>query len=177
MEEIFAIGGENDANNNEVHDKIEFAQPTSLSLGSLPQLTCFCKSIKTQENLITSSSSELFSEKVLLPNLEVLELDEIKVEKIWHNQLPAMSSSSFQSLTQLIVHSCDSLRYIFSSSIVKSITQLQYLEISNRKALEEITASEEGAEVATIFVFPQVTTLILRNLPELRCFYPGLRLY
>ncbi|KAJ4721530.1 Disease resistance protein [Melia azedarach] len=97
MEEIFAIGGENDANNNQVHDKIEFAQLTSLSLRSLPQLTCFCKVITTQENLITRSSSQLFSEKVLLPNLEALELYEINVEKIWHNQLPILSSYAFEA--------------------------------------------------------------------------------
>ncbi|KAJ4721537.1 Disease resistance protein [Melia azedarach] len=174
VEEIFAIGGENDANNNQVHDKIEFAQLTSLSLGSLPQLTCFCKVIKTQENLITSSSSELFNEKVLLPNLEALELYKINVAKIWNNQPSTSSFSSFRSLTRLIVWNCHKLRYIFSSSMVKSIEQLQHLEICSCMALEEIIASEDGAEAATSFVFPRVTTLILRNLRELRCFYPGL---
>ncbi|KAJ4706763.1 Disease resistance protein [Melia azedarach] len=173
MEEIFAIKGENDANNSQVHDKIEFAQLTSLSLGSLPQLTCFCKVVKTEENLITSSSSQLFSEKVLMPNLEALELYEINVENLWHDQLPAMSYSCFRSLTRLIVQNCNKLRYIFSTAMVKSIELLQHLEICNCLALEEII-SREGTEGATSFVFPRVTTLILCNLPELICFCPGM---
>ncbi|KAJ4721541.1 Disease resistance protein [Melia azedarach] len=174
MEEIFAIGGENDAKNSQVQDKIEFSQLTSLVLISLPQLTCFCKAIKTQENLITRSSSQLFSGKVLLPNLEDLELYQINVEKIWHNQLPTLSSSNFRNLTQLIVRKCDKLRYIFSSSMVRSFEQLQHLWICYCSALEEIIAMEEGAEMATSFVFPRVTNLVLVDLPELRCFYPGL---
>ena len=34
-------------------------------------------------------------------------------------------------------------------------------------------AKEEGIETTTLFVFPQFTTLKLRNLPELKSFYPG----
>ncbi|KAJ4721534.1 Disease resistance protein [Melia azedarach] len=172
MEEIFVIGGENDGNNNQVHEKVEFAQLTSLSLGNLPQPTCFCKVMKTEDNLITSSSSQLFSEKVLLPNLESLELYKINVENIWHSQLPTLSVSCLRSLTRLIVRKCHKLRYIFSPSMVRSFEQLQHLEICNCMALEEIIA-REGAETATSFVFPQVTTLVLAKLPELRCFYPG----
>ncbi|KAJ4721046.1 Disease resistance protein [Melia azedarach] len=173
MEEIYAIEGENDANNNQVLDKIEFPQVTYLSLRSLLRLTCFCKVVKAQDNLITSSSSQLFSEKVVLPNLEALELSEINVEKLWHNQLPALSSC-FRSLRQLIVHSCHKLRYIFSTSIVRSFQQLRHLVICDCMALEEIIAREEGAEAATSFIFPRVITLILHNLPELKCLYPGM---
>ncbi|KAJ4721542.1 NB-ARC domain-containing disease resistance protein [Melia azedarach] len=171
MEDIFAIGGENDANNNQVLDKIEFAQLTSLSLGVLPQLTCFCKVVKTKENSVTSTSTQLFCEKVLLPDLEALELYEINVENFWDNPLPAMSSC-FRSLTRLIVWNCHKLRYIFSSSMVRGFEQLRHLEICDCLALKELIASE-GVEVVTSFVFPQVTTLILFKLPELRCFYPG----
>ena len=36
--------------------------------------------------------------------------------------------------------------------------------------VEEIVAKEEGIETTTLFVFPQLTTLTLRNLPELKEF-------
>ena len=36
--------------------------------------------------------------------------------------------------------------------------------------MEEIVAKEEGIETTTLFVFPQLTTLTLRNFPELKEF-------
>ncbi|KAH9747589.1 hypothetical protein KPL70_004754 [Citrus sinensis] len=131
MKEIFAIGGEVD---NAI-EKIEFAQLRSLSLGNLPEVTSFCREVKTpsaspnrpasQEELTTTySSSEitldtstlLFNEKVVLPNLEALEISAINVDKIWHcNQIPAAVFPHFQSLTRLIVWCCHKLKYIFSA--------------------------------------------------------------
>ena len=37
--------------------------------------------------------------------------------------------------------------------------------------MEEIVALEEGLETMTKFVFPQITSLTLQLLPELKCFY------
>ncbi|KAH9752599.1 Disease resistance protein [Citrus sinensis] len=143
MEEIFATGGEADV---DVDEKIEFVQLRSLSLGKLPKVTRFCGEVKTpstspnrqesQEELTASSneiSSEtstlLFNEKVVLPNLEALELNAINVDEIWNdNQLAAMITC-FQSLTRLIVWGCDKLKYIFSASMIQSLKHLQHLEI------------------------------------------------
>ncbi|KAH9686639.1 AAA domain-containing protein [Citrus sinensis] len=188
MEEIFATGGEADV---DVDEKIEFGQLRSLSLGKLPKFTRFCREVKnpstspnrqeSQEELTASSneissdtSTLLFNEKVLLPNLEALELNAINVDEIWHyNQLPAMVPC-FQSLTRLIVWGCDKLKYIFSASTIQSLEQLQHLEIRLCKSLQEIISENRTDQVTAYFVFPRVTTLKLDGLPELRCLYPGM---
>ncbi|GAY65725.1 hypothetical protein CUMW_243270 [Citrus unshiu] len=144
MKEIFAIGEEVD---NAI-EKIEFAQLRSLSLGNLPE--------------------------VALPNLEALEISEINVDKIWHyNHLPVMFPR-FQNLTRLIVRRCHKLKYIFSASMIGSLKQLQHLEVRFCEDLQEIISVNRADEVIPYFVFPQLTTLKLQDLPKLRCLYPGM---
>ena len=110
----------------------------------------------------------------MLPNLEALELNAINVDEIWHdNQLTAMITC-FQSLTRLIVWGCDKLKYIFSASMIQSLKHLQHLEIRICMGLQEIISKDRAYQVTPYFVFPQVTTLNLEGLPELRCLYPGM---
>ncbi|GAY66748.1 hypothetical protein CUMW_251270 [Citrus unshiu] len=189
MKEIFAIGEEVD---NAI-EKIEFAQLRSLSLGNLPEVTSFCREVETpsaspnrqvsqEESTTMYSSSEitldiatlLFNDKVALPNLEALEISEINVDKIWHyNQIPAAVFPRFQNLTRLIAWRCHKLKYIFSASMIGSLKQLQHLEVWFCENLQEIISENRADQVIPYFVFPQLTTLILQNLPKLRCLYPG----
>ncbi|XP_052297103.1 disease resistance protein RPS2-like [Citrus sinensis] len=189
MKEIFAIGEEVD---NAI-EKIEFAQLRSLSLGNLPEVTSFCREVKTpsaspnrqvsqEESTAMYCSSEitldistpLFNEKVALPNLEALEISEINVNKIWHyNHLPVMFPR-FQNLTRLIVWRCHKLKYIFSASMIGSLKQLQHLDIRHCEDLQEIISENRADQVIPYFVFPQLTTLGLQYLPKLRCLYPGM---
>ncbi|KAH9752618.1 Disease resistance protein [Citrus sinensis] len=189
MKEIFSIGDEVD---NAI-EKIEFAQLRSLSLGNLPEVTNFCREVKTpsaspnrpasqEESTTTYCSSEitldtstlLFNEKVALPNLEALEITDINVDKIWHyNHLPVMFPR-FQSLTRLIVWRCHKLKYIFSASMIGSLKQLQHLDIRHCEDLREIISENRADQVIPYFVFPQLTTLRLQRLPKLRCLYPGM---
>ena len=66
MKEIFAIGEEVD---NAI-EKIEFAQLRSMSLGNLPEVTSFCREVKTPSAspnrpvLQEDTSTLLFNEKV-----------------------------------------------------------------------------------------------------------------
>ncbi|KAH9754906.1 Disease resistance protein [Citrus sinensis] len=186
MEEVFAIGGEADVGNKNAIEKIEYAQLKSLSLGMLPKVTNFCREVKTppaspnrreSEEDELDTSIQLFNEKVVLPNLEALELRDINIDRIWHyNELPAMFPGS-QSLTRLILWDCNKLKYIFSASMIRSFEQLQSLEIVNCKVLQEIISrdrAEADQETTPCFVFPRLTTLVLLGLPELRCFYPGM---
>ena len=109
----------------------------------------------------------------MLPNLEALELYQLNVEKIWHNQLPAMFPG-FQSLTRLIVCRCHNLKHIFSASMIRIFEQLQHLEIHDGVSLQEIISEEGADQVNPSFVFRRLTTLKLLRLPELRCLYPGM---
>ncbi|GAY66203.1 hypothetical protein CUMW_246880 [Citrus unshiu] len=171
----------------------EFAQLRSLSLGNLPEVTSFCREVKTpsaspnrqvsqEESTAMYCSSEitldistpLFNEKVALPNLEALEISEINVNKIWHyNHLPVMFPR-FQNLTRLIVWRCHKLKYIFSASMIGSLKQLQHLDIRHCEDLQEIISENRADQVIPYFVFPQLTTLGLQYLPKLRCLYPGM---
>ena len=54
--------------------------------------------------------------------------------------------------------------------MAKSLEQLDSLDIYDYGLMEEIFALEEELET-TKFVFPRITSLSLRLLPELKCFY------
>ncbi|XP_052297089.1 uncharacterized protein LOC112497062 [Citrus sinensis] len=122
------------------------------------------------------TSTLLFNEKVVLPNLEALEISAINVDKIWHcNQIPAAVFPHFQSLTRLIVWRCHKLKYIFSASMIGSLKQLQHLDIRHCEDLQEIISENRADQVTNSYsVFPQLTTLRLQDLPKLRCLYPGM---
>ena len=108
--------------------------------------------------------------KVVLPNLEALELCEINVKSIWHNQTPCC----FQRLTRLIVWGCQKLKFMFYDSMIKSLEQLQHLEIRNCTGLEVIISEEGPGQETPCFAFRRVTNISLCHLPELTCLYPGL---
>ncbi|XP_044482666.1 uncharacterized protein LOC123209024 isoform X2 [Mangifera indica] len=83
-------------------------------------------------------------------------------------------TSFYQNLTHLFLWECGNIKYVFPSSIAKSLHLLQQLKIQNCKVLEEIVAKEEGANAVVNFVFPNITLLKLEDLPELTAFYPGI---
>ncbi|XP_059656555.1 probable disease resistance protein At4g27220 isoform X3 [Cornus florida] len=79
----------------------------------------------------------------------------------------------FSQLQRLIVKNCIGLKYLFSLSIAKSLTQLRDLTIENCGVMEEILKNEGGGggENATDEIeFSQLGHLILSYLPNLTCF-------
>ena len=77
----------------------------------------------------------------------------------------------FQNLTRLTVQRCHKLKYIFSASMIESLKQLQHLDIRFCEDLQEIISENRADQVIPYFVFPQLTTLKLQDLPKLRCLY------
>ncbi|XP_044477834.1 probable disease resistance protein At4g27220 [Mangifera indica] len=108
--------------------------------------------------------------KVVVPNLEVLELRSVNSEILWDSQYVAISSC-YQHLTNLILNGCEKLKYVFLPSMVKSFERLEHIEICNCSVLKEIISKE--MEANKTFVFPRETFLKLENLPEFATFYPG----
>ena len=100
----------------------------------------------------------------------------IKLEKICHGQL---AEGSFGNLTKLEVYSCHSLRFMFSSSVVGSLSKLQEINIVSCTGMSAIVAkeSEEEIEINDITTntmeFPQLRCLCMRDLPKLMGFYSG----
>ncbi|KAK3200438.1 hypothetical protein Dsin_023853 [Dipteronia sinensis] len=135
MEEIFAIRKEEDINIDKGTDQIEFKQLRSLELKYLPKLTRFCSINGNKETLDTLTP--LFYQEVVFSNLETLKLRGINFEKIWHNELPALSSC-LQCLKQLTIEKCSTkLKVLFSSSTV-AFSSLEEIKISELDDLEMI---------------------------------------
>ncbi|KAK7844076.1 disease resistance protein [Quercus suber] len=108
------------------------------------------------------AAAELIS--LTLRNLE-------KVKHVW--SMDSQGIISFGKLRTMEIEDCSSLKSVFPTSVAKGLMQLEKLEINDCVSVEEIVAKEEGIEITTLFLFPQLTTLELHNLPELKSFYPG----
>ncbi|KAL6311686.1 hypothetical protein AAG906_019034 [Vitis piasezkii] len=143
-----------------VADKIIFPQTTQLSLLSLPNLTSFY--------LRTWTPGVLFNEKVAFPSLGDLDISNLdSVEKIWHNEFVA---DSFGKLKRLSLRSCQKLRNVIPSNMLKRLPSLQILKIVDSNSLEEIfdlesIDSKESHDIPTL----QLRELCLDNLEKLKC--------
>ncbi|OMO62926.1 Cc-nbs-lrr resistance protein [Corchorus olitorius] len=110
-----------------------------------------------------------------LKNLTLYRLP--KLEHVWNfMDSHANTSISFQSLQDVDVEECWSLKSVFPFSIAKSSLQhLQSLDVME-SGVEQIIVSKnsEGSEEeSTRFEFNRLSLLSLWNLPDLKCFYPG----
>ena len=94
-----------------------------------------------------------------------------KLKHVWTSNLEAILT--FQNLREVEVSQCKTLKSLFPISVAKSLEQLESLHINDCGLMEEIVAFEEGLETTTEFVFPRITSISLKLLPELKCFYFG----
>ncbi|KAL9450775.1 hypothetical protein AB3S75_012500 [Citrus x aurantiifolia] len=118
-------------------------------------------------------SNTLFTGKVRLPELEKLHLLSINVERIWQNQVAAMSCG-IQNLTHLTLYSCMNLRCLFSSSTVSSFVQLQCIEIVGCPVLEELIVMDNQEErKKNVVMFPQLQYLKMSDLEKFTSFCTG----
>jgi Leucine-rich repeat (LRR) protein len=112
---------------------------------------------------------------IAFPALETILLKNMTgLEEICHGQLPSLRS--FVNLRIVKVEHCDKLKFVFSSSIARGLSQLEQLEIRECSIMEEILVTEEsGAVEETILkvLFPQLKFLILKELPILKRFCEG----
>ncbi|XP_058006710.1 uncharacterized protein LOC131182090 [Hevea brasiliensis] len=183
-----AIVVDDEDSNEEV---VEFNQLRSLTLDGLPHLRSFRSKMKKappgiesrHKQILTadepafeefvSEESSLFNRMVSFPNLEDLQLVSVTCEKIWHDQL----SATYSNLKSLTVMRCDNLKYLFTTSIVKSLLQLKTLHIEDCSSLEEIILTEEIIEEederVNKIIFPKLDVLWLWGLPNLIRFCSG----
>jgi hypothetical protein len=78
----------------------------------------------------------------------------------------------FGNLRSLKVERCNSLTYLFSPSIAKLLVMLEEIQVIDCEKIEEILtrAGEEEGEEKDIVLFNKVNSLILMDLPNLKCF-------
>ncbi|XP_030924726.1 probable disease resistance protein At4g27220 [Quercus lobata] len=78
--------------------------------------------------------------------------------------------SGFGNLRLLVVWGCNSLTYLFSPSIAKLLVMLEEIQVTKCEKIEEILirATEEEKEEKNLF--HKVNSILLRDLPNLKCF-------
>ncbi|TXG65739.1 hypothetical protein EZV62_007014 [Acer yangbiense] len=129
-----------------------------LSFEELPKLesltVSYCDSIEEIFDLQNVNFEESHS-GAITQQLQELCIDELpKLKHIWNKDPQAQLF--FKSQRKLEVYNCQNLK-----------------DVENCGQVEEIVAKEGEAKAAVRFVFPEVTSIKLNNLPQLRTFYPG----
>ncbi|RDX69902.1 putative disease resistance protein, partial [Mucuna pruriens] len=128
----------------------------------------------SDELLHIINSRGLVNPHSAFPNLETLVLRSLNnMKEICDGPLP---TPSFEKLQVIKVEGCDRLKNLFLYSLVRNLSQLRKLEISNCKDMKEIIAmenQEDEKEVPKI-VLPDLRSLTLKRLPMLQSFYLSL---
>ena len=110
----------------------------------------------------------------LLESLVLMELENL--QQVWHER--SIPRGSFGNLKTLEVFSCQKLRYLFSLSTARGLSQLDNMKIKYCNAMEQIISyeKESGDEYGetNLELFPNLRTLDLICLPKLINFIPEL---
>jgi hypothetical protein len=111
-----------------------------------------------------------------LTSLETLKLSYVLVpdlRSIWKGLVPC-------NLTSLEVNECKRLTHVFTNSMIASLIQLEFLEISNCEELEQIIAKDNDDEKDQILsgsdlqssCFPNLCRLEIRGCNKLKSLFP-----
>ncbi|KAF3457900.1 hypothetical protein FNV43_RR02560 [Rhamnella rubrinervis] len=155
MEEVVTYSADQDH-----HDSIEFPKLKEMRLSGLPNLIGFWLECEDQE-LLSATKSLLFNEKVAFPSLESLELSDLNFERIW---LETSCNYNLQNLRSLRVSGCHSLKYLFSFTIARSLSQLEHLEVKDCRNMEEILVVNSDDQLPQVDLFPKLKHLVVGSL-------------
>ncbi|KAJ7954367.1 Disease resistance protein [Quillaja saponaria] len=186
IEEIVSSEREVENLGPELDDINEFTQLRCLMMKDLPALISFCSmemisstSQGINEKLTNDTeikeidvarkyenSLPLFSDKVLFPNLERLNLSGTEM-KIWDHQIP---ENFFSILKLLEVTNCQKLVTIFSSNLARNFQSLETLTVRNCILVEEIFYFQELRDGKTLAggIPCHLKYLRLEKLPKLK---------
>ncbi|KAH1045584.1 hypothetical protein J1N35_036368, partial [Gossypium stocksii] len=155
---------------------LEFPKLSNITIEECPKMTAFSSSVSREngdasENVvgeggIYDNSATFFSNKVVIPSLERLDLSSINIHKIWHHS----SSPSIGYLNFLQVKRCHNLKYLFPSFLAKDLVQLRYLQISDCNMMEQVIFTDglvEEHQGRNQMFFSELEWLWLNDLPEL----------
>ncbi|KAH7855826.1 hypothetical protein Vadar_029442 [Vaccinium darrowii] len=124
----------------------------------------------------TSNAQSLFNHQVAFPALEYISIWKVPmITGIWVQQ-PENGVESFCKLKSITVWNCDQLEYVLPSYMLPQLHNLLQLKVIGCKELEVIVSNKLKEKEATnndILVFPQLKTLELQELNNLKCFCTG----
>ncbi|RDX58118.1 putative disease resistance protein, partial [Mucuna pruriens] len=120
------------------------------------------------------NSKGLVNPHSAFPNLETLVLRSVNnMKEVCHGSLP---TPSFEKLQVIKVDGCDRLKNLFSYSLLRNLSQLNKMKISDCKDMKAIIAlekQEDEKEVPKI-VLPELRSLTLERLPMFQSFHLSL---
>ncbi|KAF8019549.1 hypothetical protein BT93_G0284 [Corymbia citriodora subsp. variegata] len=130
----------------------------------------------TWESLIEIDlrTPSLFTPQVRFPKLRWMVLSHMdSLSKIWTNN--PQDTLTFEHLWKVKVENCKSLENLFPHWVATSLSQLDNLQVESC-GLEEIVAGGDDTSNSntTQFLFPQLTSLVFHDMPQLKSFCPNL---
>ncbi|KAL3729833.1 hypothetical protein ACJRO7_026906, partial [Eucalyptus globulus] len=141
-----------------------------LSIAHCPKM----RSLTWQSSVeIDNGTPSLFTPQVQCPKLEQMFLSHMdNLSKIWSDG--RQGTLTFDNLRKVQVQNCRSLKNVFPRWVATSLTQLKELQVESC-GIEEIVAS--GNEIPHSnpkALFPELTSLVLHDMPQLKNFYTNL---
>ncbi|GKV25959.1 hypothetical protein SLEP1_g35332 [Rubroshorea leprosula] len=161
--------------------RLKFSSLKQITVAYCPNLLTFASSFsreqgtemtangKGSEQRPETSIQPFFSEEVVLPCLEELQLRWMNVNIKWHTSITYLC---VEKLKKLIIQGCDNLEYLFSSSVARGLVMLNRVEIRECKRMREIIVTENAEEKEDL-IFPQLNFLLLKDLQNIVGFYSG----
>ncbi|XP_028126210.1 uncharacterized protein LOC114322940 [Camellia sinensis] len=147
-------------------DIVSFPELSSLSIDKLYKLKSFCSSSTSSE------AQPLFNDQVVFPVLEDLFINRVRnITNIWDK---LHSRESFCSLRRMMIEDCEKLVNIVPSYMLPQLRNLEVLNLYSCLKMLAIVSEEEGKEKdvnENTILFPELTTLNLKRLDNLKTFY------
>ncbi|XLT76164.1 hypothetical protein HN873_032438 [Arachis hypogaea] len=168
--------------NIDICDSLEYVFPISIA----KDLAMNNLSIKNCEQLVKifaqeKRTSKLNANKVLkamgmfrLKNLSLGNLPNL--EHVWDKD--SIEIIHFSALQDLSINKCESLKYVFPTSIAEDLAMLNNLSVEDCEKMVKIFAEDKRTSElgdTKTFELPSLTSLVLREVPMLKYFYPGLQ--
>ncbi|KAJ7978017.1 Disease resistance protein family [Quillaja saponaria] len=148
------------------------------------------------EGDLNATIHKLFTDMVAFHGIEALSLSEYPMLKdVWNNGQELEQSGGLPNLTHiwskephgildlknlisLTICECHSLRNLFNSSMVSGLMGLQEMQITDCNGIEEIitkasSPDDAAASIGSKIIFPRLNVIVLKDLPNLTCFYSG----
>ncbi|XP_061345977.1 uncharacterized protein LOC133291694 [Gastrolobium bilobum] len=123
-----------------------------------------------------ATKEEADKELAILPKISSLRLQNLpSLEHIWNKD--PQGSLSLPFLEEVYVDGCKRIKSLFPASVATD--GLKELHVKNCEGLEDIFAKDEATKDEVnkeLIILPNITSLRLRNLPNLRCIYPGMHI-